>query len=931
MNIHVLLAVFRRNFVSYFANPTGYVFICLFVLLGAIAAFWVPEFFANNLANLDQLGYWLPFIMLVYIPTITMGIWADERKQGTDELLLTIPAGDFDIVLGKYLAALAIFSVSLLFSLVCNYLVLNNLASTSVYVALSPQLDLGLFLGNYVGYWLVGLAMLGIGLVASFLTSNVTIGFVLGVLFNTPLVFLSRADAVFGTFGQDAVQAVKRWSVGQQLYDFSRGVLSLSSFAYFFTIVAVTLYASMILIGRRHWFVGGRRWLLSAHFLVRLAALVIAAGGIVAVFRYHDVRADVTSEKLSSLSPKTRELVAKIDPKYPVVLEAFISPSVPEAYVQTRLNLLSILEELQSVGGKKVQVKIHDADRFGSDVAMAGATLAEKRYGIKPRQVASLNHGTFSTDNIYLHVAGRCGVRPIPVTFIDRDTPVEYELARSICTASEQKRMKLGILTTDAPLYGTFNFQSTAPPQNWPIVEELEKQYDVVRIDPTKPITEKLDVLLAVQPSAMGETEMSYFIEAIKSGIPTAIFEDPAPVFANVPATSSPRQPPGGGMNPFMQMPAPPKADNTRLWNLLGVDFATDQPRYPGVQVVWQSYNPYPKIPDFTKVTEYVFVDTSCGAKEPFNPNDPISAGLQQVMFPFPGFIAKQNVSNLKFTPLVTTSEKTGMVLYRSLAQQMNPYGANEEPVLVPTNLPYVLAAHIQGKVKTAPDEEVPFDPSKNKKKTPKQPIESNINVVLVADIDMLTQAFFVLREQGDRPEIGVHFQFDNVTFVLNALDQLAGENRFLDIRKRRRTHRVLARVEERTKDVKKSAADSRERLSKQFDEMEKKEQKAIDDKIADLQGRKNVNEQQMATEVSMMMQDLSRQKKAALAKLREEKDREVNKIEMDQSMKVRRVQFEYKLWAVLLPPIPPLLVAFFVFIHRRVREREGVAQSRLR
>ena len=354
-------------------------------------------------------------------------------------------------------------------------------------------------------------------------------------------------------------------------------------------------------------------------------------------------------------------------------------------------------------------------------------------------------------------------------------------------------------------------------------------------------------------------------------------------------------------MNPMMmRMPPPEKGDIGKLWKVLGVDVVADQ-------IVWQDYNPYPKIPIFAKNWEFVFVDAGCGAKEPFSTTDPITCGLQQVLVPFPGYISKLNVSNFDFTPLVRTGEKTGTVLFSDI-MQMTPMGPrgdlNPERRQIPTAVSYVLAAHIQGK---------------------------KLNAVVVADIDMISPLFFRLREQGEIPELGVHLDFDNVTLVLNALDELAGDKRFIEIRKHRPQHRTLVRIEERTKEAKQQAASATDQYIKDSDAQEQKEQRAIEDKIAELRKRKNIDRQQMAIELLLMQQDLERRKEAKTEQLRQERKRAIDKIETNLALQVRQVQDQYKLWAVLLPPIPPLMIAVIVFFTRRAREREGVARSRLR
>ncbi len=655
MNWNVLKAIFRRDFVSYFSNPTGYVFICVFVMLSALAAFWPPDFFSNNLANLDQLNRWLPFILLVYIPAITMSIWAEERRLHTDELLLTLPASDTDVVLGKYLAGVAIYTVALLFSMFSIYLVF-------MYGLGTP--DTGLFIGNYIGYWFIGLAMLAIGMVASFLTSNLTVGFILGMIFNAPLAMFGVADWIIKN--QQFAQAIKRWSAVEQFRDFERGVVSLSGISYFVMIAVVMLYISMVLIGRRHW--SGREedesiW---AHYAARALGLVALAVGVNLFLSHHNgLRADITSENLNSLSPRTIQLVRDMrgnkDVK-PIKIDAYVSPQVPAEYAGHKVSFLSTLSELSSLSGGKIVVDVHEVENFSEE-----ASNAEKAYGIEPREVYTLDRGAHKKEEIYLGAAFTSGLDRVVIPFIDKGIPVEYELVRSICTVAQQKRKKVGVLKTDAPLMGGFSMQG--PTEESKLITELKKQYDVVEVDASKPIKDRYDVLLAVQPSSLSPEAMGNFVAAVKAGQPTAVFEDPFPFppGGEVVGTAQPKRPPGGMMGMFGGGgPPEPKGDISQLWKLLGVEMYGDE-------IIWQNFNPEPKMGDIL-LREFIFVDEGLaahGTPHPFDPDDPISSGMRQVLFLWPGSFRPADGSKLDFQKLAVTGTNTGTINYQDVEMSL--------------------------------------------------------------------------------------------------------------------------------------------------------------------------------------------------------------------------------------------------------------------
>ena len=182
----------------------------------------------------------MPYLLLFFIPAVTMSIWAEERRQGTDELLLTLPAHDVDVVLGKFLAAIGIYTVALGFSLI----------HVPILLWLGRP-DPGVIFATYLGYWLMGTMLIAVGMVASLLSSNVTVAFILGAL-SRPDPGLPRPVRA-----RCSGRAVKRpfedLSVPGEFADFGTGVVPLAGVVYFLSLAAGLLYVNMLLLGRRHW------------------------------------------------------------------------------------------------------------------------------------------------------------------------------------------------------------------------------------------------------------------------------------------------------------------------------------------------------------------------------------------------------------------------------------------------------------------------------------------------------------------------------------------------------------------------------------------------------------------------------------------------------------------------------------------------------
>ena len=911
INTTFVLALVKRDLWKYFTSPTGYVFITLFILLSTAAAFWQDRFFLDNLANLDQLNYMFPYLLLFFIPALTMSVWSEERKQGTDELLFTLPATSLEIVIGKYLATLGIYTASLVLSL-SHVLVLGWLGSP----------DLGLMFSNYVGYWLLGGALIAVGMLASLLTANATIAFIMGAVFCAFFVLID----LMGSFGAGLDELVAPLGVYRHFDDFARGVMSFSGLLYFLSIAGLMLYLNVLLVEKRHWpreADGRPMWL---HHSMRTAGLVLAVIGLNLILGRAGLRVDATAEGLHSLSDETVSLISELSDDRPVFIQAYVSPEVPEQLVQTRANLLGVLGEIESVGGARVQVLIEDTEPFTQ-----AARDAREKFGITPRQVPHLGSARAGFTDVFLGVAFTCGAEEQVTPFLERGLPIEYEITRSVRVVAKTERKKVGILGTEAKLFGGFDFQSMRSNPSWPVVEELRKQYDVVQVSSAAPIRQELDGLFAALPSSLPQPELDNLLEYLRQGNPTLLLVDPLPI-VNIGLSPSERS--GANVNPFQRQQGPPpkpKGDILTLLARIGV-------RWDKAGIVWDSYNPHPDLAHLPE--EVVFVGEGNDNEQAFNREHPASVALQELVFLFPGHLKREAGSDLEFQPLVRSGQASAVQNYSRMVQR-NFFGVQLARRLPhrPDDRDYILAAHVrskdleteQGESETeaeVSEEEASegaaesTDPDREGETKEDEP--ERINAIVVADLDFISQQFFSIRAQG--PET---LNFDNVTFFLNCMDVLMGDESFVALRNKRVRHRTLERVEEQTRSFIEQRVKDEEEAEGVAEKALKQAQARLQEKVDEVQERRDLDAQAKQIMAQNLQEVENRRFEVLKANIEAEKDSKISASKENMESQIRRIQGNIRTYAVLLPPVPVFVLGVLIFVRRQRREEEGARAAR--
>ena len=971
MRWHVISAVFSRNVKQYFSGVLGYLFIVVFVMVCAILTF-SAQFFADNLSNLDQLSKGFPALLLVFIPAITMNVWADEKRQGTDAILFTLPATDFEIMLGKYLAVAAVYTIALLFS-----------ATQLVALSFIGQPDWGVVISTYIGYWLAGLTLISIGMFASSMTSIVSVAFVVGALLCAIPVYIGNffvnTPRFFGQFfrtqvatGEDGVElaavsapgymGLEQFGLDWNLQDFTIGLIPLSNVLYFVSIIAFMLYLNLVVISKRHWS-RGQQASLAGQFAIRIVSLAIALIAInFMVGRLSSslmARVDMTAGRLYTLDETTlATLKSAREEGRPVEIQAFVSRDVPRSYASTKKQFTGLLRQFQYFGGSNVDVRFVDVLPNSNEETQA------KRLGIEPRADRSEVGGRVVEQDVYLGARVSSTQDDAVLPFVDSDSSIEYQLTHSIATTTDaDRKITLGIVDTDT-FFGGPEIEGRRVP--WAYNETLsylKTQFRIKNIpqddlqayvasepaegeEAEEPRTAP-DVLLVADPSSLSEPNTGDLVKYMQAGNPVVFLADPLPFYwtsrnpLNIGVLNAPKQPRLSQRSPYTQVLSStfaPKADNgtcSQILNALGIEWNNGR-------VAWSLFDPHPNFkgawidqtgqatwPEYFGPYENAFVFVkNRGDHKAFNAESSVSGGLKELLFFYPGSVRQSSDSKLSFTPLVTLSKKSGTTDWEQLTEVPTQMSQSFDPrtgriTRNEQKRPSQITGEDLRVLNPAPAAYID-DAEHVLAAHIKGDADGSVNAIIIADMDFVSELYF---EQI--AEDGLGQKLDHVAFLQNAIEVLAGEEAFVALRNRRPAPRTLVYIEKETEKYREDRAKTQEAIEKKIRDQLETEQGKLDEEAAKIEGDQSLSFFEKLQRTSQEASDA--QRRFSLKKERLDRDLkiQIDQLRSEEQNNIRRTEGFVKMLAIAFAPLPAFLLGCLVFMYRSTNERIQIKASR--
>lgn len=525
--------IVSRDLGAYFTSPIGYIFMIVFLAMSV--GIFMTSFFTFPVADMRNFFANLPIILCVFIPAVTMRVWAEERKENTWELLLTFPMRARELVLGKYIATLVFYLITLAATF-----------TVPLMLAVLGNPDGGMIFGGYLGATLLGAMFLSMGLFFSGFCKDQIVAFVVTLLacFAVFLVgtnfIAGYIDGFFPGLGGMLSQLV---GVIDHYNAFIRGVVEVSDVLYFVAWTALFLVLNAMYIeGRSR---PGIRLQFSAAIVLCLA-IGLAFNWLVAdasIYRF-----DLTEDKIYTVSPAAKRILSKV--KRPVQVNLYITPEreMPTAYAQLEQDIMGKLDELRvaSDGMIEPDVVYLQAANVMTSAPMPGeeeeeeqdeTEKTEKRMlekGVEPFGVQVMSGDEISQKLIYASIGVGLGAEAeeiIPQVTPDTLQELEYRLINIIFKLTREKKPVVALVapkeafSMDPQMRQIMMQMGREIPQQRDPYDVLQsylesEKYDVQRVDLTKdsPLPEEYDTLAVINPRELNERQRWEINRALASG-----------------------------------------------------------------------------------------------------------------------------------------------------------------------------------------------------------------------------------------------------------------------------------------------------------------------------------------------------------------------------------------------------------------------------